>query len=382
MARELAKNHRVIYVNHPYSIKDVVFGLLKGDPWVLRRCLSSFLRRNNYETLDSIPENFLAVHPPMTLPINWLPPGRLYNLLQRWNNHILLRSIRWTLQRENVDKYLYINCYNPFFAGWLPKEMGAVASIYHCIDDITQDAYTARHGYELENEACRNADITLVTSTNLTRLKKPVARRLVTYFNAADIRVFEKVRTTVFPRPAELDQRPQRVIGYIGNLDALRIDYPLLKQTALAYPDCTLLLVGPLNSSEPAVIGLDQLPNVVFTGSRNLDALPPFLQHMDCVLIPFLCNTLTESIYPLKINEYLAAGKPVVSTEFSEDIRSFAPVIYLSSQHADFIRNIQTALQENNPDLIQKRVEIAQSNTWEARIRQLWEILPVSETSL
>jgi hypothetical protein len=86
-----------------------------------------------------------------------------------------------------------------------------------------------------------------------------------------------------------------------------------------------------------------------------------------------LCNTLTASIYPLKINEYLAAGKAVVSTSFSEDIRSFAPVIHLASTHDDFIHKIELALSENNPSLTQKRIEIANTNTWEARIKQLWD---------
>jgi len=92
-------------------------------------------------------------------------------------------------------------------------------------------------------------------------------------------------------------------------------------------------------------------------------------------LIPFLCNALTESIYPLKINEYLAAGKPVVSTSFSDDIRSFADCIYLAQNHADFINLIDDAISENNPDLVQHRFERANSNTWAARIRQFWEIV-------
>jgi hypothetical protein len=111
----------------------------------------------------------------------------------------------------------------------------------------------------------------------------------------------------------------------------------------------------------------------VFAGSRRLDELPALLQHMDCALIPFRCNTLTRSIYPLKINEYLAAGKPVVSTAFSDDIRTFAPVIYLAEDHAGFLRRIDEALAEQNPELEQRRVEVARSNNWTARIEQLWK---------
>jgi len=372
MAKELAKTGRVLYVNHPYSIKDCISGLLQGDPFLRRRLPRMLLGKNSYETLDSIPDNFMVVQPPITLPINWLPVGKIYNFLQRLNNRIVLRSIKKALKDKNVDNYLYVNCYDPFFVGYISSKMGAKCCIYHCIDDISQNAYTAKHGLKLENEACQKADLTFVTSNNLKKLKAPFARRLVTFFNAADVSVFQKVITEEYPKPSELAGRNGRVIGFIGNLDELRIDYPLLKKIAASYPNDTLLLVGPLNSPEPTQIGLDKLPNVIFTGSRNLNDLPPMLQHMDCVLIPFLCNTLTASIYPLKINEYLAAGKTVVSTSFSEDIRSFAPVILLASTHDDFIYKIERALTENNPALTQQRIEIANTNTWEARIKQLW----------
>ena len=373
MAKELAKTRRVFYVNHPYSFKDILQGLRTGDP-VLRRRLPQLLTgRTGYETLESIPENFIAVQPPATLPINWLPPGAVYNFFQWLNNGIILRSIRKVLKDYGVRNYLYINCYDPFYAGYLPDKMGARCRIYHCIDDITQNAYTDKHGTALENEACRNADLTFVTSTNLYRLKQPFARRIVTYFNAADVEVFRRVLHENFPKPTELNTRSSKVIGFIGNLDELRIDYPLLKKIALAYPQHTLFLVGPVNSPEPAEIGLDRLPNVVFAGSRKLQDLPPLLQHMDCVLIPFLKNTLTKSIYPLKINEYLAAGKPVVSTAFSDDIRSFSGCIYLAENDEEFLQKIMDALAENDAARVQKRVEIANSNTWEARISQLWE---------
>lgn len=375
MAKALAKSVRVLYVNHPYSLKDIYSGLLQGDP-VLRKRIWDLLRfRNRYEKLDAIPENFIAVTPPPTLPINWLPPGKIYDFFQRLNNGIILRAIQGAVKREGFHNYVYINCYDPFYAGWLPTEMGAKTCIYHCIDDITQNAYTAKHGLHLENEACRKADLTLVTSTNLNRLKAPFAHRILNYFNAAEVSIFQKVLTEKYPRPDMLEARSGKVIGFIGNLDELRIDYPLLRKIALRFPQHTLFLVGPLNSPEPKKIGLEELPNVVFAGSKKLEDLPSLLQHMDCVLIPFLCNTLTFSIYPLKINEYLAAGKPVISTSFSDDIRTFAHCTYLAADHEAFLEKIELALEENDPELIRARVQVAHGNTWEARIAMLMGVI-------
>lgn len=374
MARELAKTHRVFYVNHPYSWKDVAKSW-RSDPALRRRLPNILFGRRCYETLDSIPGNFLAATPALTLPINWLPKGLIYNFLQKINNRIVLRCIRRMLRDQGVQRFLYLNCYDPFFAGVLPKNIGAELCIYHCIDDITQNAYTARHGADLEKEAIRQADLTLVTSSNLLSLKQPYSDRVVTYFNAADNSVFERVVLEKFPRPAELAGCSGPVIGFIGNLDELRIDYELLFDIAQAHPDKTLLLVGPLNSPEPATLGLDRLPNVVFAGPRPLQDLPPLLQHMDVALIPFRCNTLTRSIYPLKINEYLAAGKPVVSTSFSDDIRGFGDCIYLAEDRTAFVHLIDQALTEHDQGLIERRLKRARSNSWAARIRQLWDII-------
>ncbi len=376
MAKELAKKHRVFYVNHPYSIKDVFTGLKNGEKPLRQRLWHLLTFRTRYEKLDSIPQNFLAAQPPMTLPINWLPKGRIYDFFQNLNNAIILRSIRKVLKDNAVNDYIFINCYDPFYAGYLPENFDARLTIYHCIDDITQNAYTHKHGTDLENNAARHADLTFVTSTNLFKLKKPFAKHLETYFNAVDNTIFEKVLTEKYPRPTELKGSTGKIIGFIGNLDELRIDYPLLKKVAEAHPEKTLFLVGPINSPEPKAIGLDKLPNVIFAGSRPLDELPPLLQHMDVVLIPFLCNTLTRSIYPLKINEYLAAGKSVVSTPFSDDIRTFGHVISLGDDHEDFISKINLALEiAKKPDLVARRVAVSQENTWEARISQLWKLV-------
>ncbi len=375
MAKELAKNGRVFYINHPYSIKDLIGGLRRSDPTLKQRLWHLLTGRMRYEKVDSIPQNFVAVQPPLTLPINWLPKGSIYNFFQQINNGIILRCIKRVLRHHQVRDYVYINCYDPFFAGVLPKSMGAAKCIYHCIDDITQNTYTDKHGTDLEHEAIRKADFTFVTSTNLKALKSPYSDRIVTYFNAAEVSLFHTVLTEKYKKPKELDGVEGKVIGFIGNMDELRIDYALLKKIALANPDKTLLLVGPVNSPEPAAIGLDKIPNVIFAGSRTLQDLPALLQYMDVVLIPFLCNTLTASIYPLKINEYLAAGKPVVSSTFSEDIRGFGHYIYLSESHESFLDQIAHALEDQGAEKVAQRVAVAKTNTWEARIQQLWDVL-------
>ncbi|MBC7892080.1 MAG: glycosyltransferase [Sphingobacteriaceae bacterium] len=166
-----------------------------------------------------------------------------------------------------------------------------------------------------------------------------------------------------------------KVIGFTGNINEYRLDYPLFKKIAEQHPDKTLVLVGPLNSEVYKDYGLHTMPNVVLTGGKHIRELPAFLQHFDVTIIPFVKNKLTASIYPLKINEYLAAGKPVVATNFSEDIRSFANDVYIADSHEAFLNAISRAIAEDGPELVEQRVATARSNSWTERVGQFWEVV-------
>jgi teichuronic acid biosynthesis glycosyltransferase TuaH len=375
MAKELAKETRVLYVNPPYTLKDIFTAKRKGDPMLKSRLWNMLLGRNTYESLASIPNNFIAVQSPAIIPINWLPAGFIYDTLHSINDTRVRNSIRKAIKKHRFTDFLYINCYNPHYGQAWSKQEGAHTSIYHCIDDSSQDPYLAAHGAQHEYEAAAAADITFVTSTNLHHIMSPHAQKVYHYFNAADVAVFERVRTQKMERPKELEGYTGPVIGFTGNLDSLRVDYPLIKKAALAHPDKTFLMVGPINNTECASLGLLDMPNVIFTGSKKLDELPQYLQYMDVALIPFAYNQLTKSIYPLKINEYLTAGKPVLATSFSEDIKTFGNVITLATDHDDFVSKIDIALADSSQERAEARIAVAQTNSWEARIAQLWEIV-------
>jgi len=193
--------------------------------------------------------------------------------------------------------------------------------------------------------------------------------------NAADIDLFKKTLQQKFARPEEIKDVKNKIIGFVGNLDADRIDYPLIKKVAEKHKDKTILLIGPNNNTELAELKIDKMPNVIMTGSINIKKLPPYLHYFDVAMIPFKLNKLTKSIYPLKINEYLAAGRAVVATDFSADIRSFSDIINIGTSHDNFIQLIDKAIAENSTENIEHRVNVANSNTWTARVEQIWSIV-------
>jgi glycosyltransferase involved in cell wall biosynthesis len=371
--REYAKNNRVFYINHPYTLKDFVWGWNK--PMVKERRKDMLLNRMRYESIPELP-NVVAVQPPLTLPINWMNEGKNYERLYDLNNRIILDTIKQVVKDFNLTNYIYLNCFNPFYAGVLPKdEFSPLLNVYTCIDDMMEEEYTKKHGVRLEEIALAEADISFVTSHNLLRLKKHLNPNMHILHNAVDISIFKTALDGPLPRPKELENVKGKMIGFTGNLDASRIDYGLIKKVAKKHSDKTIVLVGPVNSPEFYKMGLDKMPNVIFTGGKHITELPAFLQHFDVTMIPFLLNKLTSSIYPLKINEYLATGKPVVATNFSVDIRGFSDVVYIADSQEEFLEKLNLAIAENDEQKVTQRFAVAQSNTWTERVNQFWEIV-------
>lgn len=372
LAKEFAKNNRVFYVEHPFSYKD--YYSLKNTTQIQTRKEALLHGKNIYSNPASLPSNITVVTSKLTWPVNFLPPGGLYNWFSRKNDRIVLDVIRRLIKDYKLKDFIYVNFFDPYFVRRLPADLQPLRTIYQSMDDISQVAYSNRHGTRLEEEIIRNFDFTLCTSKELTRLKSAFSPNVYFHPNAADIEIFRKAATETLPKPAELQGITKKIIGYTGSIE-YRSDFELLRKVAEYHTDKILFFVGPIQGSEHVEAGLDKLPNVVFVGSRKITELPDYLQYFDCVLIPFKKNTLTKSIYPLKINEYLAAGKPVIATHFSEDIYTFRDVAYVEDSHETFVQAIDKAINENNVNRKQARMQVAEQNTWSARVARFWEII-------
>jgi teichuronic acid biosynthesis glycosyltransferase TuaH len=375
IGREFAKNNRVFYINHPYSVKDVMGNL--SDVKVKERINGMLKRKVRYEKIADIP-NLTVVVPPMTLPINWMKPGKTYDRFNKLNNKVVSNTLKQVIKDYDIREYIYYNCFDPFFLNSMPKDLPVqpLVNVYQCIDDLDHDAYTAKHGVRLEKESVRNSDLTLVTATKLQ--KKYIGLKPETHImnNAVDISIFKQVMEKKFALPAEmLPTKGKKVIGFTGNLDHLRINYNLFKMIAEGHPEKMLVIVGPINCDEFYKLGIDKMPNVITTGAKKITELPQYVQHFDVAIIPFALNDVTKSIYPLKINEYLAAGRSVIATDFSDDIRSFGDYIHIAKSEKAFVDAIDKAIFENNDLEIERRVNLAKKNTWADRVDQFWRII-------
>lgn len=373
LAKELSKHTRVFYVDNPITVKDYL--LHRDLPEYRRRRNALFFGRDFFTMPDPNYPNLFALTPRATIPINWLWKGRCYDGIARLNDMAVGATLNHLIRIFGIRRYVLVNSFNPLYGRFMPLQVKPLLNVYQCVDDISQAPYMKRHGTRLENEMISKADFTLVTSSELMRMKSIHSKHVYLLPNAADVALFRQALSDDLAVPEEMKRIPagKKVITYTGNI-CQRLDYALLGKIAVAHHDKVLLMVGPLSRNDFMSSGLNELPNVIFTGRKKIEELPAFLQHSHCCVIPFLCNQLTRSIYPLKINEYLSAGRPVVTTNFSEDIVSFGSIARISRNHDEFLTLINKAINEDSEARRVERAAFSSSNNWEARAHQFIDL--------
>jgi teichuronic acid biosynthesis glycosyltransferase TuaH len=304
------------------------------------------------------------------LPINFLSEGAIYNWLSEINDDILFSTIKRMLEAFDIKDYIFINVFNPFYAQKFPAFFKPKLFIYYSVDNIGHCAFVDRHGPRLEDMAVSRASFILATSRDLAN---NVKRKSDVHYlpNAADISLF--LSDDYNGPPEEFMNIRTPIIIYVGHIDQ-RIDFDLIRSILKSHPDKTLVMLGPHSIGEELYRELSQFQNIKFLGRRDLVRLPHYLHYSHCCIIPFKCNEQTRSIYPLKINEYLATGRPVVSTPFSEDIGMFSELIYIADSHEEFNRKISMAIGEDTEALHTMRTKAVLENNWENRAIEFWNI--------
>ncbi len=362
MAKELSKSNRVFFVNNPVTHFEVI-GKLLG------RRASAYT--SNFSLVDSNLTNFVVETPPTTLSINRLPKGPLHTTLLRYNNRLLFKFIQKLIRKHNIERYILVNVFNPFFYDPQLLRSAPLVSVYYSVDEIGFSPYLAKHGPWLESVISSKYDLVFTTSTALQQKFLTQTTNSFCLPNAADTKLFSTKTDHV---PDELKEVDKPIAIYTGHAD-WRMDIDMMVDVISKSPGILFLFVGPVSMPEERLSLLESYPNVLFAGTRHLKDLPAYLYRSACAIIPYKRNELTRSIYPLKINEYLAAGVPVVSTSFSADIAQFSDIIALADTADDFREKIEENIRTNTPEKSTLRVQRASQNTWPKRAEQFWELI-------
>jgi hypothetical protein len=290
------------------------------------------------------------------LPFRRLPGVDAFNrAFGRW-------AVRRALRRVGIGRRIswFVLPHPGVHAGRLDEDM----VVYYCIDD-----YAAHPGVdatliaERDDALSRRADLLFVAPPALLDAKRALNPRTIFSPHGVDADLFAQAQSadTALPRIAETLPRP--IVGYIGSIHEW-IDLPLIEWLAAQRPQWSFLLVG---HPHVAVDGLRALPNVHLVGPQPYASLPAWSKAFDAAIIPYRLNRQVANANPLKLREYLAAGKAVVSVR-NPEIEKFSPWVRLVDGREAFLAALDAAVADNASDTVAARMAAVADQTWDARV--------------
>jgi GT2 family glycosyltransferase/glycosyltransferase involved in cell wall biosynthesis len=235
--------------------------------------------------------------------------------------------------------------------------------VYDCMDHHEGFGNVSEEVLSIERALMRNADITVTTSTWLDEIVSKYTSNRVLIRNAGEFAHFASKPLDTYVEPSG-----RQIIGYYGAI-AEWFDLDLLGALAEALPECTVLMIGA--DTVGAAAKLSEYKNVIFTGEVAYSELPKYLHAFDVCLLPFKVIPLTLATNPVKVYEYLSAGKPVVSVDLPE-IKQFENLVQAAATPEEFVLAVRRTLSApTTPVEVQQRQLFAQNQTWTHRAEQL-----------
>lgn len=368
LMRALAKNNRVLFVDNQVNPVTALKGVAHAP---MRRKLAAWagLATNP----RPVEENLWVYTPTPVIPMGKLRDRASFQRVYRYNQRGLVTGVRAACEALGFERPILWISFNVLSSEGLIGALNERLTVYHCTDEITAMSGMSPFAGEIESRLLRQADVVFTSSRQLLADKGPLNPNSHFVPNGADTELFERaLDPAIAPHPV-LSGLQGPIIGFAGHMED-RFDFGLMEAVAKAHPHWQIALAGPIAPAQQAAAdALARLPNVRFVGLLPRHELPAFLKGVDVAMIPFVHSRQTRAIYPLKLNEYLAAGKPVALTPFA-DLREFDGLVEVGDGAEAFADAIARALVDT-PEKRAARVALARSNAWEGRMAQMGEIL-------
>ncbi len=349
----LAKKNRVLYVEPFLSLPTLI------------RVARSQNRSWQFDAgLRQVASNLWVYTPPPVglpgafrcTPIMHLNGWILSRLLVRLIDRIGFRSpLLWTFAYDTLPTV---------------RRLTRQLLIYDCVEEDAALAQSERQRQQVrkfEEALCREADIVFGVTEALAAARRPFNANTFEVPCAGDLDHFGKALNPTTVIPADIAHLPRPGLGYLGGVDPWKMDVALLQTIARTHPSWSIVLVGYVwFGFDPTP--LKEFPNIHVLGAKAYEDFPGYLKGMDVCLMPFPLNDITRNGDALKCYEYLAGGKPVVSTPVPAAQR-FPGIVKIASTPEAFISAIEDSLRED-ASAGDRRLAAVQPHSWEHRIAQ------------
>lgn len=276
-----------------------------------------------------------------------------------------------TVQKELLANFFIENDITQYFFWYytpmalpISEQFNPSLIVYDCMDELSAFKFAPQSLKDREKELLRKADLVFTGGYSLYEAKKNRHPDVHAFPSSIDVEHFAKARLyTIDPRDQENIPRPR--IGYFGVIDE-RMDLSLVEGIARRKPEWHIVMVGPVAKISPDT--LPKLPNIHYLGMKSYDELPAYISGWDIAMLPFAHNEATRYISPTKTPEYLAAGKPVISTPIIDVLRQYGRngLVNIAGTPEEFVRVASLELENNDrEDWLAQVDEFMSHNSWD-----------------
>jgi glycosyltransferase involved in cell wall biosynthesis len=357
LLRRMAKDNNILFVES--------LGLRR--PQIAGRDLKRMARRLWRGVQPPRAADGLHVLSPLVLPLHDVAAAR------RFNAYILPRLVARAARGLGMERPILWSFVGQAEVLIDPLQASQVL-FYNDDDHGAKKGIDAESFYAAEAKLARRADAILCSAPEITARMRRLNDHVYDAPNVADTALFATALDDGAVDPA-LAALPGPRIVFVGAIQAHTVDVPLVVALARARPDWTLAFVGPVGTGDPGtdVSAMAAEPNVHLLGPRRYEELPAVLRGADAAMLPYLTGGAMRSVFPMKTYEYLASGRPVVTTPLPA--LSAVPDVVRAGTGAEFAQRLAEVLAADTPDERRRRSAAVQSHSFEARVAQIGEVL-------
>jgi glycosyltransferase involved in cell wall biosynthesis len=258
--------------------------------------------------------------------------------------------------------------YDPMAAPCFIGKVDEIAVVYDCMDELSQFKFAPPEIIARERELLAKADVCFTGGRKMWQSKSRFNNNCHFYGCGVDVAHFSKARENATEVPPDIAHLNGPLLGYFGVVDE-RMDYELVGKLAAANPAWQVVIIGPSCKVNPEEF--PKAANIHWLGRREYAQLPGYTKGFDVCLMPFALNEATEYINPTKALEYMATGRPIVSTAVPDVISNFGNVVKVALSHEEFIDFCRKAVDEDDDKAIQAGLNMANDNQWESIVEKM-----------
>jgi glycosyltransferase involved in cell wall biosynthesis len=278
--------------------------------------------------------------------------------------------VRWLMWRERIRRP--ISWFLVPHLSFAVNKLDTRFSIYYCIDDYAAlPDVNSRAIRAMDQQLTRGADLVFVASDTILEEKLQLNSASFVSPHGVDFDHFARAQNHRLAVPSDIAKLPRPIIGFFGLVERW-IDLELIQYLAEQRPNWSFVLIGRVAVAD------DRVPrekNIYFLGKRPYEELPAYGQQFEACIIPYRLTQQVLHANPIKLREYLAMGKPVVSVSTPE-IDKYADVVEIAHTPEDFLAKLDAVLiRPSSPEEAQRRMNRVASESWDARLNEVMKII-------